>query len=492
MANSLTRINTWTMQVRGDSRSDTFTATPTFDSLGFFSPTFELNWQMDGGEGHDQYTGAGGHDTLWGGLGDDTLAGLGGNDQLSGGPGNDQLQGGAGHDWMSGGNDDDHLIGGSGSDVLYGDNPGEQPSFGDIGNDTLDGGSGADTLMGGDGDDVYIVDNSGDVVAEVEELLASGQLFGRTTGTDTVVISIASYTLPRDIEIGRVQTGVTAHLSGNEDANALYGAQGHDTLDGAGGNDLLDGGDGNDLMRGGSGDDVYRVTDAGDVVQELAGGGRDRVESYLSNVVLPPEVEDLELRAGSAANGSGNGLDNRITGNVFDNLLQGLGGNDTLDGYLGNDILRGGDGHDALIGNLGHNTLFGDAGNDTLSGGSGNDLLLGGAGADLLVGGTGGDTFKSNSAADSAPGAFDTVQGFEHGSDRIDLSGIDAHSSAAGNQAFNFIAGPKPFFSSPGDLWVVSGNNQCTVYADLNGDGIEDLRIDVVGTTALSASDFAL
>ena len=66
--------------------------------------------------------------------------------------------------------------------------------------------------------------------------------------------------------------------------------------------------------------------------------------------------------------------------------------------------------------------------------------------ADHLFGGLGTDVFDFDSVADSAPGSRDIIRGgvgiaaFEGagvaGGDLIDLSGIDANTAAAGNQAF--------------------------------------------------------
>ena len=48
-------------------------------------------------------------------------------------------------------------------------------------------------------------------------------------------------------------------------------------------------------MVGGAGDDIYYVNSAGDLVVENAGEGLDTVRTEVSDVVLPSNVENLEL-----------------------------------------------------------------------------------------------------------------------------------------------------------------------------------------------------
>lgn len=127
-------------------------------------------------------------------------------------------------------------------------------------------------------------------------------------------------------------------------AARLEGGAGNDTLNGSAENDVLDGGAGDDQLVGGSGDDTYIVNDAGDVVVEATGGGRDRVIASLS-FTLPDNVEILELAPG-AVSGFGNDAANQLFGSDADDMLSGLAGNDILFGHGGNDILDGGDGSD--------------------------------------------------------------------------------------------------------------------------------------------------
>lgn len=171
-------------------------------------------------------------------------------------------------------------------------------------------------MTGGDGDDTYVVDHAGDRVIET----AGG-------GADTVRSSVA-YKLGAGVET-LVLTGNAVSGKGNGENNALVGN---------GANNVLDGGAGADTMTGGAGDDLYTVDDAGDVVVELADGGQDTVQAWVSHV-LGANVEKLKLLGAGDIDATGNGLANVLTGN---------GGHNVLDGGLGADTLNGGGGGDAF------------------------------------------------------------------------------------------------------------------------------------------------
>ncbi len=80
------------------------------------------------------------------------------------------------------------------------------------------------------------------------------------------------------------------------------------------------------------------------------------------------------------------------------------------------------------IGTSGNNTINGTAGRDVISGEDGNDTLRGQVGDDVLIDGAGLDTLAGGNGADTfvflADGVRDTVEDFELGVDRLDLSGL--------------------------------------------------------------------
>ena len=326
--------------------------------------------------------------------------------------------------------------------------------YGSTGTDTLTGTTGADLLIGNKGNDTFVVDNAGDVVVE-----------NAAEGTDTVLTSLASYTLTDNVErlVGTVNTGQTliGNVLGNSitaagGADTLIGNSGNDVLNGGGGTDVLNGVDGNDTldggadadtMSGGIGNDTYIVDDAGDVVVENAAEGTDIVKTAIASYALTDNVETLTGTAATGQTLTGNALANSITGGAGNDTLAGGEGNDTLNGGAGADNMSGGLGNDTytvddagdvvaensgegtdtvktalasyaltdnvetltgtaatgqtLTGNALANSITGSTGDDTLNGGDGNDTLNGGAGADAMSGGIGNDTYTVDNAGDT-------------------------------------------------------------------------------------------
>jgi Ca2+-binding RTX toxin-like protein len=157
-------------------------------------------------------------------------------------------------------------------------------------------------------------------------------------------------------------------LAGGDGNDSLYGMAGNDRLEGGAGDDLLDGGAGNDTLAGGAGDDVYVVDSKTDTVTELAGEGRDTVQTSLTAYTLAANVENLFFTGTAAFTGTGNELDNLIAGGRGNDRLSGGAGNDTLAGGAGNDALTGGEGADVFRLDLGSNDTVADyAAGDTVS-----------------------------------------------------------------------------------------------------------------------------
>lgn len=255
-------------------------------------------------------------------------------------------------------------------------------------------------------------------------------------------------------------------------------------------------------MRGGIGDDIYIADNADDYVEEKSGEGTDLVKASVDST-LGAHVENLKLTGTASIDGAGNELTNTITGNAVSNRLSGgagddklLGndGDDALFGGSGNDVLAGGNGGDALYGGSGDDRLYGGAGSDALSGGSGRDALYGGAGRDKLSGGGGADMFIFTSLKDSTVAAAgrDTIFDFSRKEgDRIDLKGIDASTTAGGNQAFSFI-GADTFSKTAGELRYERKDGGTYVYGDVNGDGKADFSIRIDSAIDFTKADFLL
>ncbi|MBN4002194.1 putative Ig domain-containing protein [Nostoc sp. LPT] len=419
----------------------TLTGTEAIDGTGN-----SLNNILTGNTAANTLSGENGNDNLLGDSGNDTLLGGAGNDTLDGGAGIDSLNGGAGNDiytvdnlsdiiteglnagtdlvksfvsWVladnvedltltgteaidgTGNSLDNNLIGntaanilsaGDGDDSLFGSS-GNDTLLGGAGDDTLDGGTGIDSLNGGDGNDIYTVDNLSDSITE-----------GLNAGTDLVNSSV-SWVLGDNLE-NLTLTGSTAIngtgnsfnnillgngganiLSGGDGNDSLFGSSGNDTLLGSAGDDTLDGSTGIDSLNGGAGNDIYTVDNLSDSITEGLNAGTDLVKSSVS-WLLGDNLENLTL-TGSAANGTGNSLDNILIGNTAAN------------------ILSAGDGNDSL---------FGSSGNDTFLGGTGDDTLDGGVGIDSLNGGDGNDVYTLDNLSDSI------TEGLNAGTDLVNSS----------------------------------------------------------------------
>ena len=346
----------------------------------------------------------------------------------------------------------EHAIGGTGNDILRGngfDNylggaEGKDTIQGGGGNDTLDGGTGNDRMLGGLGNDTYLLDSAADVVVELSK-----------QGTDTVRTGLATYALGANVE-NLVATNATNHrFTGNGLDNLIIGGAGADTIAGGIGNDTIDGGAGIDRMLGSAGNDLFIAT-AGDVVIEALNAGHDTVQATGGTFVLGANIEDLVL-AGTATNGTGNGLANIIIGNSLGNVLSGGAGNDTLDG------------------------------------GGGIDYLIGGAGQDVMTGGAGNDRFRFTTLADSTVATPDVILDFNHATevDRIELNLIDANANLAGNQAFVYRGAA--FTGAARDLRVESlGDNFYLAAGDVNGDSNPDFAILIQSSTGPDSSWFIL
>ncbi len=208
-------------------------------------------------------------------------------------------------------------------------------------------------------------------------------------------------------------------LDGGIGGDLLCAGFGDDTLIGGAGNDHLDGGFGTDYMAGGGGNDVYFVYDSTDITVELAGEGRDEVKSTVS-WILADNFENLTL-SGSAMDGSGNDLDNRIYGNGAANTILGLGGKDDLRGFAGDDFLNGGAGNDRIQGGSGNDTLIGGEGADRLIAGGGDNILNGGLGDDFVFAGADADQIHF-----AAGDGSDVVGRFDIAADTLVFTGISA------------------------------------------------------------------
>ena len=107
-----------------------------------------------------------------------------------------------------------------------------------------------------------------------------------------------------------------------------------------------------------------------------------------------------------------------------------------------------------------------------------------------LAGNGGADRFEWRSVADVGTGAAaDVILDFVRGSDRIDLSNIDAVPTDPSAQQFIFI-GTDAFHNMAGELrYQVEGGN-LRIQGDIDGNGIADLEIVLNNNTFLTGTEF--
>jgi Ca2+-binding RTX toxin-like protein len=429
----------------------------------------QLGDTMTGDDSHNWLIGLDGNDTLYGGDGNDLVEGGNGDDILYGGDGDDKsvwengvkiinasIVGGAGNDIMYGEGGSDRMTGDDGDDIMYGGDDNDT-MLGGSGNDVLSGGAGTNDLYGGSGIDTLIYNvtdflNGYDRLWDYEDGIGgdiidiSSLLTNYTPGTDDISDFVNVYVdgdgtiLKVDMDgVGSTYGWITAvwfrgagdvgdvqnliadgnliiHnnvvISGDENANILFGNNEDNTLRGFAGNDILYGGIGNDDLRGYDGDDV------------LWGGDGD----------------DLFYDVG-ALTGAG------------DDIYYGEGGDDTILMYSGTNIARGGDGNDRIDGGSGVDTIYGDAGEDNLRGFADGDLIYGGLGDDIINGDDGDDELYGGDGADNMSGGNDNdIMYGEGGDDRIyGHAGDDIIYGGAGNDDLRGYDGDDVLWGGDGD-----------------------------------------
>lgn len=353
------------------------------------------------------------------------------------------------------------------------------------------------------------VNTSGNVSASSVDALPDG----------TFVIS---WTTPSGV-FARQFFPMSSTLAGDGGSNILFGTSDPETIDGQAGADRISGFSGNDVLTGGTGSDHLFGGNGNDIIsadRHIGFDGRtdvDHVYGGAGNDVIFAGYGDV-VDGGDGfdtLNLSYQGSPQGITGDTAilfrgQPLSPGAGSiqnverfdaialtsfNDTMVigdqadpatayGWDGDDHLIGQEHRVVLYGGRGNDLLVGSTANDVLYGEDGNDKILGHTGMDELWGGAGADTFYFTSIDGT-----DRIGDFERGSDKIDVSGIDANTSVQGVQAFSFI-GTALFTNTPGQLRVFQDTDgKFYVAGDVNGDGVADLLIDL-GSVQVGNGDF--
>ena len=408
-------------------------------------------------------------------------------DVLFGGRGGDTLAGGLRNDELRGGSGADRLIGGSGDDVLFGGINGDRFVYEgrEFGNDRIADFGEADRIdLRGIGIGEFSL--LAPYMTQVGDDVRIAFVYGGTA--ETIIVedaSLATLTANRfvfdDETAGRIVTGTTLDdlLFGTRGADRLVGGLRDDTLLGGSGNDTLSGGSGNDRLTGGAGDDRFLI-DARefgqDVIVDLGAG--DTIDLSALNVATLAELLPFMATVGN---------DVRIA--------LGFGGsaetitiaNRTLSSLTSTDFVFN---TSALPLYVAGSTLA-----DVLFGGDGNDRLVGGLRADVMTGGEGKDLFVFAGASDfggTTAATADVIRDFDQTEqDRIDLRGVDASSTASGDQAFTFL-GTGAFTGVAGQLRYATVSGDTHLSGDLTGDGTADFLVVLKGGVALASGDFIL
>lgn len=356
--------------------------------------------------------------------------------------------------------------------------------------------AGGDAIFGGGGSDTY--DASGQTGAlEVDLSPGAGNPYAVGEGIGlTTLIGITNVTGGSGNDTIRGSSAANV-LSGGLGVDTLRGLDGNDTLNGGDGDDVLIGGAGKDSLFGGAGADrfVYNtvsdsaVGDSRDVIADWGVGDKIDLSSFDANSTLGGRQGFTFIGYGVAdrAVGQGELKAYQVNGKTY--LVGGVDADGQADFQIeinGSHMLNA----DSFLG-LDRVVLVGNSASNTLLGSSGNDILTGGGGRDLMNGGAGSDTFVYLSATDSAVGVTrDLIEGWD-GSDKIDLSAIDAVASLGGNQDFEFLGlGVSDRTIGEGQIKYYHANGNTYVVGGINGDNEADFQIEIAGIHTLTGDNF--
>jgi Ca2+-binding RTX toxin-like protein len=405
------------------------------------------------------------------------------------------------------------LNGGAGSDLLLGDNGNDLLRLYEGGDDAALAGAGNDSIFAGAALTAADVVDGG---AGVDTLVLQGAYASLTLSANVTGIENVSILGGNNSNFGEPGTNRYDYVLTTSDVNFAAGVQaringsalleGEDfTFNGSAETNasfVVYGGKGVDSLTGGLGNDIFFYAEerfaSGDTVNGGAGyDGMFLRGNYTIDFNAPgytglfTNIENLTLTSATDeryARGGGSEFDYNL---VLSNAIVNAGQTLTISGALlmasETMVLDGSQETDGFL------RLFGGAAADTLKGGALADLIHGAMGADTLRGGGGADVFRYQAVTESYSVARDHIVDFTPGTDRIDLSAIDASRSIGGDQAFAWI-GSSAFTNVAGQLRAFQSGAQWIVQGDINGDGFADLVIalSLQGPTPLGAGDFLL
>ena len=83
------------------------------------------------------------------------------------------------------------------------------------------------------------------------------------------------------------------------------------------------------------------------------------------------------------------------------------------------------------------------------------------------------------------------ITDFAHGSDKIDLTGIDADTTHAGNQAFHWV-GTAALGTMPGEVGYFRSGGDTIVLGSIDSDSASEFQIQLSGIVNPAAADIIL
>jgi Ca2+-binding RTX toxin-like protein len=407
-------------------------------------------------------------------------------------------------DDLRGNGGDNDIVGGGESDVIRLHDGGVDRAWGEEGNDlffllgalaaddVLDGGFGVDTivLQGNYGGGLTLTGNVRNF--ERLSLLTGGNTAFGEPGTNRYDYVITTHDsnfadeVQARINGAALLAGEDFTFNGSAETDAsfvVYGGRGKDTFTGGLGNDIFlfveERFAAGDTVNGGGGYDGMFLR--GNYAIDFNASGYTGLFTGIENLTLCSATDERYARGGTA-------FDYNIT---LSNALVKAGETLTVSGTIltaaETMILDGSKESDGVL------RLFGGKASDTLKGGGQADLIHGNLGADTLAGGGGADIFRYDSTAESNSASRDRILDFTPGTDRIDLSRIDARTNLAGDQAFIWI-GSNAFSGNTAQLRAFQQGGEWIVQGDVNGDRVADfvVALTLQGPTPLGAGDFIL
>ena len=108
----------------------------------------------------------------------------------------------------------------------------------------------------------------------------------------------------------------------------------------------------------------------------------------------------------------------------------------------------------------------------------------------MCTGGDGRDLYDFNAVADSGVGTTnrDVITDFAHLFDKLDLMGIDADITVAGNQAFRWVG--TAALGGPGEVGFFTSGGTTIIRASTDADAATEFEIQLTGIKTLTAVDF--